>query len=191
MATGSRLKCSASAFMGWPPIFLPLRPTTPRPGAPNRFLSALLMNSVGILSTKPTSETISLFNVEISRVTKLKGLHQSTQKDFPHLNEQVIGQKRVCVKRKTITIFIFLKELQIEFLFAIITKYLLAPIASCNNVIKGARKMNAWFSCHACKLALSWSGVNTYLIMPDPITSSTPGFAGLFRMVVSELQVVP
>lgn len=60
----------------------------------------------------------------------------------------MVGHQCICVKRKTISVFVFIQEADVELIVFVIKEDLLASVSTCNNVIKSPKEMNPWFSRH-------------------------------------------
>ena len=60
----------------------------------------------------------------------------------------MVGHQCICIKRKTISVFVFIQERDVELIVLVIKENLLASVSTCNNVIKGPKEMYPWFSRH-------------------------------------------
>src|SRR3989338_2359095 len=83
-------------------------------------------------------------------VGKLYPLHDLGQGNPLSLNEQVqmIGHQHVGVEPKIVSLAVMLDSLQVGGAVLVVSKDVLPLVASGDDMVESALKLNPWFTCH-------------------------------------------
>lgn len=93
-------------------------------------------------------------SVVVLRVSKLYPLHDLGQGNLLSLDEQVdvVGHQHVGIKLKVAPLSVMLYSLKVGSAVLIVSKDVLALVASGDDMVESTCKFNPWFPCHAQNL---------------------------------------
>ena len=88
--------------------------------------------------------------VVVLRVSKLYPLHDLGQRNLAGLKQQVdmVGHQHVGVELKVVSLSVMLQSLQIDAAVFVVPKDILALVASDDDMVESALKLNPWLACH-------------------------------------------
>src|SRR3989339_1863907 len=88
--------------------------------------------------------------VVVLRVSKLYPLHDLGQRNLAGLKQQVdmVGHQHVGIKLKVAPLSVMLYSLKVGSAVLIVSKDVLPLVASGDDMVESALKLNPWFACH-------------------------------------------
>jgi len=88
--------------------------------------------------------------VVVLRVSKLCPLHDLGQRNLAGLKQQVdvVGHQHVGIKLKVVPLSVMLQSLQVSSAILLVPEDVLTLVASGDDVVEGALKLNPWLACH-------------------------------------------